>query len=489
VDGAGNLYLAGLFWGTADFGTNRLTSRGGADMFLAKYDRAGQLLWARRAGGPEADTLGNLALDPAGQAILSGFISDGADFGLFTLATSNAYTLFLAKYDADGQVLWAKEAGTGNHYSARTAVVDQTGNIYLYGQFHDAWFGGFHLEAINDNPDLFLAKYDSAGNVLWARQAGGPNSDTPHDLAVDAAGRAYVSGTFEAIFTLGTTNLAGRGEYPDYFLAHYDPDGNVLWARLAHTNQFSPYNLAIDAADRLYLCAYFLDTIVLGTHVFTAAGADDFFLAQCDPAGQVAWARKIEGLSSDYTEHVLRLATDSAGNVYLKGDFRGGLKLGDKYLFTLTNWWPGTTFVAMFNNTGQALWARRVGGYDPYSGHDWRPSSFAVDAGGGVHLSGAFRYPIAFGPHTLTPACYQNIYLAKLGCALRCTLVRADLTDGRCRVRLSGLAGRSPVVIEASTDLLNWIPLCTNTAPCQTFEFAEPLCPNQPARFYRAVVP
>lgn len=489
VDGAGNLYLAGLFWGTADFGTNRLTSRGGADMFLSKYNRAGQLLWARRAGGPEADRLGNLALDPAGQAILSGFISDGADLGPFTLATSNASTMFLAKYDADGQVLWAKEAGTGNHYSERIAV-DQTGNIYLYGQFHDAWFGGFHLEAINDNPDLFLAKYDSAGNVLWARKAGGPNSDAAHDLAVDAAGRAYVSGTFEAIFTLGTTNLHGQGEYPpDCFLAQFDPDGNVLWARLAPANQSSPYNLAIDAADRLYLCAYFYDTLVLGPHVLTAAGADDFFLAQCDPAGEVTWARKIEGLSNDYTEDVLRLATDSAGNAYVRGDFRGGLKLEDQYLFTLTNWWPGEAFVAKYSPAGDALWARRVAGNDPYSDHDWRPSGFAVDAGGGVHLSGTFRYPIAFGPHALTPACYRDIYLAKLGCALRCTLVRADLTDGQCRVRLSGLAGRSPVVIEASTDLLNWIPLCTNTAPCQTFEFAEPLCPNQPARFYRAVVP
>jgi len=366
--------------------------------------------------------------------------------------------------------------------------VDRTGHIYLSGQFYEASFGDIHLTATGYY-DAFLVKCSATGNVLWAKQAGGPDWNTAHDLAVDSVGRVYFSGTFAGSVTVGTATLTGSRSYLDAFLAQFDAGGNLLWARVTDTNHLSAYDLAVDATDNLYVQGYFYGTTVLGTNRLTATGSRDFFLAKYDGAGQGLWARKVASSGSEYSESGFRLATDRGGNVYLKGEFRRSLQFDDKCLFSLESYWPGSTFLAKYDSAGQPLWARRVGGYNSSSGNDWRPSDFAVDAAGGVYVAGTFNEPVCFGTNTLAPAGPRDVYLAKLGSTLRCVLARADVAHGDCRMTLSGLAGRSPVIIEASTNLMTWEPICTNTEPNWTFEFSEPLCPAQPARFYRAVVP
>ncbi|MGH8564958.1 MAG: SBBP repeat-containing protein, partial [Gammaproteobacteria bacterium] len=121
VDGSGNSYVTGRFRDTATFGpgeTNEtmLTSAGGNDVFVAKYDSLGDLVWAKRAGGTSDDDGRGIAVDGSGNSYVTGFFPDTATFGpgetnetMLTSAGGN--DVFVAKYDSLGDLVWAKRAG------------------------------------------------------------------------------------------------------------------------------------------------------------------------------------------------------------------------------------------------------------------------------------------------------------------------------------------------------------------------------------------
>ena len=137
VDGGGNNYVVGYFKSASvTFGATVLTTTGGADLFLAKYNFAGTLLWAKKAGGT-ADDFGNgVALDGAGNIYVTGyFLSTNATFGGTVLTNTGSADIFVAKYDSAGTLLWAKKAG-GNGYDAANGIdVDAAGNSYVTGFF------------------------------------------------------------------------------------------------------------------------------------------------------------------------------------------------------------------------------------------------------------------------------------------------------------------------------------------------------------------
>ena len=249
VDAAGNSYVTGGFGGTATFGpgeTNEttLTSAGG-DAFVAKYDASGDLLWAKRAGGIGSASGFGIAVNAAGNSYVTGGFSGAATFGPGetneTTLTSAAGSLdmFVAKYDASGDLLWAKRAGsstdTGLGLDAGLDIaVDGAGNSYVTGKFRGAaTFGPGETNettltsAVGSNA-IFVAKHDASGDLLWAKRAGGEGFDLGVGIAVDGAGNSYVTGQFGSAATFGpgetneTTLTSAGGD--DIFVAKLGPD-------------------------------------------------------------------------------------------------------------------------------------------------------------------------------------------------------------------------------------------------------------------------
>src|SRR5207247_1001404 len=118
-------------------------------------------------------------------------------------------------------------------------AVDGATNVYVTGYFADiVTFGGTNLTAAgtNDFSDIFLAKYDAAGNFLWVRQAGGTGDDRGNGVAVDAGGNVSITGQFIGTAAFGGGNLIASGNGPDIFVSRYSSSGNLLWARRAGGN-------------------------------------------------------------------------------------------------------------------------------------------------------------------------------------------------------------------------------------------------------------
>ena len=215
VDGNGNVVVAGYFWGTANFGGGSLTSFGSNDIFVAKYASDGSYVWAKQFGGTGADYAYGVAVDGAGNVLVAGTFANTVDFGGGALtASTSGGDIFLAKYTPSGGYLWAKHfGGTSAFGSVAYAVgVDSNGNPLLTGWINDfVNFGGGPLTAPLNSYDIFVAKFNSAGDYQWAKRAGAEGSDYGNSVAADSGGNVLVAGYFttSADFGCGTLSSAG----------------------------------------------------------------------------------------------------------------------------------------------------------------------------------------------------------------------------------------------------------------------------------------
>jgi len=412
VDASGNVYVAGFFQSPViTFGSYTLMNEGLGDMFLAKYDAGGNVLWAKSVGGIDNDYAHSVAVDASGNAYVTGnFYSSNITFGSYTLTNAASCDMFLAKYDANGDVLWAKSAGGTDCDYAHSVVTDVSGNAYVTGSFESPTitFDSYTLTNAGSS-DMFLAKYDADGNILWAKRVGGTGSDYMLSIAVDASENAYVTGYFYSpAITFGSHTLTNTG-YFDIFLAKYDAGGNVLWAKSAEGTGFDyAYSVAVDASGNAYVTGHFNGTtITFGSYTLTNEGFFDIFLAKYDAGGNVLWAKSGEGLNYDYAYFV---ALDASGNAYVTGTFESPVLTFDS--FPLTNVGNVDIFLAKYDSGGNVRWAKSVGG----AGDDYA-YSIAVDASGNVEVTGFFDSPnIIFGSTTLTNTVTNgsDTFLAKL---------------------------------------------------------------------------
>jgi hypothetical protein len=405
VDTNGNSYVTGSFSGSATFGTTTLTSYHFQDIFVAKLDSNGNWLWAQQAGGRTDDKGYGIAVDANGNSYVTGSFGSSATFGTTTLTISgDYYDIFVAKLDSNGNWLWAKQAGgTGEHYSYGIAV-DANGNSYVTGYFwSSATFGTTTLTSIGLN-DTFVAKLDSNGNWLWAKQAGGTNYDYGYSIAVDSTGNSYVTGGFEESATFGTTTLTNSGNI-DIFVTKLDSNGSWLWAKQAGgTGWFTGHSIVVDANGNSYVTGVFSGSATFGTTTLTSYLFQDILVAKLDSNGNWLWANQASGASSDMGYSI---AVDADDNSYVTGYFEQSATFGN---ISLPSSGDKDIFVAKLDNYGNWLWAKKVGNSNVDEGN-----SIVVDANGNSYVTGYFRESATFGSTTLTSSGYQDIFVAKLG--------------------------------------------------------------------------
>jgi hypothetical protein len=158
VDSAGNVLLTGRFDGTVDFGGGPLSSAGSTDIFAVKLDAQGQHLWSRRLGGTDYEEGSGIAVDSAGNALLTGYFAGTADFGGGPLSSAGYYDVFVVKLDAQGQHLWSRRVGGTSNDRGYGIAVDGVGNVLLTGEFlGTADFGGGPLSSAGSY-DAFAVK-------------------------------------------------------------------------------------------------------------------------------------------------------------------------------------------------------------------------------------------------------------------------------------------------------------------------------------------
>jgi hypothetical protein len=248
LDAAGNIYMNGDFlMPSMTIGSTTLVNAnpGADDAFIAKFDPLGNPIWAKSFGGTGNEYGVTMDVTAAGNIYMSGgYTSPSLTLGATTLTGSASY---ICKFDSTGAAVWAKNINT--HASVISMAADQAENVYVAGGIDTSIiygpdtlaFAGRSLQVGFWQPgegDAFLAKYSPAGNILWARSAGGDSTDMAWDIAVDTCGNVWVCGTMGFLAYLDRYSMGFSGHVitdsalsqDNMFIAAYDNSGNYLTA-------------------------------------------------------------------------------------------------------------------------------------------------------------------------------------------------------------------------------------------------------------------
>lgn len=185
VDASDNIYAAGYTYGSFPGNTNA----GKADGFVAKYNAGGTQLWVRQLGSAEIDQLTAVAIDPTGGVVALGATEGG--FGLIMnrgpLGTSDAVVI---KLSADGQQVYAQQLGTDMNDRPAGVAVDAAGAAYVVG----STLGAFQGATAMGGYDLFVFKLQADGNLSWLRQEGTGYDDQLSAALIDSKGELAAVG-------------------------------------------------------------------------------------------------------------------------------------------------------------------------------------------------------------------------------------------------------------------------------------------------------
>lgn len=296
-------------------GNTIYTSVNGYGIFLMKRDVNGNQIWRKQLGGGNG-TGTSVALDPSGNIYVAGYFSTSIIFGTVNLSTIGNFSSFLIKCDPNGNPIWGKQGyvpTTSDGAFANSVAVDASGNAYLTGYFADSiTFGAFPLYYAPPGwlpaGDIFVVKYNTNGNVIWANQ-GTPSNNRSFcigsSIAVDANYNLYVGGYYQDI-QLGSIVLTSATEPTNQiqnpFLAKYDTNGTVLWAEGAvqtGTSAGTVSSISVDGTGDIYMTGGFGGGLSFGSFNLVSGYRADIFLVKYKPNGNVIWAKQTNVLDSN----------------------------------------------------------------------------------------------------------------------------------------------------------------------------------------------
>lgn len=455
IDNNGNIYLVGWFSGTADLdpspNTFNLTANGlSNDIFLAKYDTNGTLVWAfSMGGGNSPDYLYSMEIDANNNLYIAGFIESSVDFDP---SPSNTVNLsaggFIAKYNSNGALIWAKTIETKVIGADRSNIQAKAMNIkdnYLY-------LGGSILGTVDFDPnpsevllsnnitwtirDAFFAKYDLDGNLLFAKQLASTQSvySSPasyseiSQITVDENQNIYVAGALNLRPVdfdpgIGTFVMQGSGSAilpSSIFFGKYDNNGNLVWVNMIDGDGNEDIRgISLSTTGQVYICGMFTSNNLdfdpsNNSYSLNAGGIgrNDMFLAKYDNGGNFIWAKQLGDMGGSNIELLLTMEIGLDGSLYLGGGLLDANSDLDPSAGMLTfSYLSNNAFIGKYTSEGNVIWVRTIGGSGAVVRKIAVSSSEDIYFTVGLYDTGAVLFDAC--PSSLSSSNFKNTLLGK----------------------------------------------------------------------------
>jgi uncharacterized delta-60 repeat protein len=379
--------VTGAFEGSATFGPNEinetvLVSAGGKDIFVARYNPDGTLAWATRAGGTEDDQGYGITVLSYTPLVVTGYFKGTATFGEgetyeTVLVSAGGLDIFVAKYNPNGFLTWAKRAG-GTLTDVGCGITTRSDNTTVVtGYFNGkATFGegeAFETDLVSGGEsDIFVARYRDDSLLEWAKRAGGTDYAYGKKITTLSDDSTVVTGYFRGTATFGDgeaneTILVSDGDDYDIVMARYNVTGTLVWAKRAGgAYQDTGQGLTTLSDSSIMLTGDFRNTATFGEGeanetILVSDGTTDIFVARYYPNGTLVWAKRAGGLMYSGGRGITALSDDSTvvtGHFHESATFGEG-EANETFLvsYGLTD-----VFVARYNTDGTLAWAKHSGG-------------------------------------------------------------------------------------------------------------------------------
>tara|TARA_Y100000589_G_C27196601_1_gene647121 strand:- start:5540 stop:7588 length:2049 start_codon:yes stop_codon:yes gene_type:complete len=318
---------------------------------------------------------------------------------------------------------WCNSIGSYSVEHANAVVSDQNNNVYVTGSFRNTIDidPGLSSSVITSNgeSDIYIQKFNSNGNLEWAKTIGGSNFDYGKDIAIDNSGNVYITGVFKGTVDFnpgsGTENKTSNGQY-DAFVLKLDMNGDFGWCYSFGGSNFDYGNaISVDSFGNVWIAGSFRSTVDFndgaGTSSKTSAGGEDIYVLKLNFLGNFSSVNTMGGSDNDVATS---LSIDNFGFVYITGTFEGTADFNPTNSVTnLTSNGNEDIFIEKLNFSGNMIFTKSIGG----NGNDGA-TDIETDSYGNVYLTGYFSETVDFDPnngsYNLSSIGYEDVYTLKL---------------------------------------------------------------------------
>jgi gliding motility-associated-like protein len=416
IDKSGNVYITGATGSEYNIaGANAVqpTLGGASDAYIAKFTSTGLYLWSSYLGGAGDETGFAIAIDKSGNVYVAGYT--GSVSGI---ATANGwqpglkgyYDAFLVKFSPSGARLWGTYLGDGGDDRAFGVATDAADNVIITGYTTSksgiATAGAYQTSFGGDEGDVFIAKYTTAGKLMWSSYFGKGGNDRGNCVATDAFGNIYVAG-----ITSSVSGMASPGAFqPNYlgpsinssnaFIAKFSPAGMRVWSTYFGA-QSQAHSIASDKNGNIVITGDTNDSsgniASLGANqAIYGGGNNDAFVAKFNPLGARLWSTYFGGKKDD---HGYGVATDDSDNIFLTGPTGSDTLIAGPGAYQQQYGGNNDTYLARFSPAGPVDWSTYFGGNGAEIGY-----AVATDRKGYVYVTGQTASITSIA----TPGAYQE---------------------------------------------------------------------------------
>ena len=381
--------------------------------------------WAKDVHTNAAEWATDIAVDTTnGEAVVVGVFNSDLS-GFFGLGFFGAIGGgFVAKYDANGNVIWAFSIGNNQDDACNGVTISPTGNIYVTGYFQNiADFKGKSLLSTIltsvGGKDIFLAKYSPNGQLVWVRKAGGSFDDEGFSVTTNT-NNIFVTGYFINSGSFSGIPTGSNAVDENMFVACYDSNGNAQWESDAGSGQ-SCFGRDITADNNaIYVTGDFKNSSLdlydnvggyFGSVLNSVASKEDGFVMSLNTAGQFLWANGIHSANTDFGRGIAQ----SGSSVYLTGSISSGANFPSYSGNPVNTTGSGLEiYLAQVDKiSGLTNWVRSESGPGNEEG-----TSITIDTASTICLTGYFDSGLSFsGGPTISTSGNEDVFVANYSSA------------------------------------------------------------------------
>ncbi|MCS3794978.1 SBBP repeat-containing protein [Niastella sp. OAS944] len=351
-------------------GAYRTNNGNTQDAFLAKFNAKGNRIWATYFGGVGSENGYSVATDKEGNVYVTGETSNSlgiATGGAAQVSSGGGYDAWLAKFDANGVLQWATYYGGAGADYGRSIAIDSRGNVYLAGitaSANNIATAGAHQPALGGGNDAFLVKFNKNGVRQWGTYYGGIATESGFGIAIDANDYVYLTG-----LTGSANNIATAASFQsvksvgnDAYLVKFDSDGIRQWGTyFGGNNSDNATGITVDKNNGVYITGNTTSTnfATALSHQAVNNGSTDAFLTKFDSDGKLKWCTYYGGAG---TENGRQVSADRNGFVYLSGNTTSATEIATAN--SLQPAYGGNTdaYLVKFDSDGVRQWGTYFGG-------------------------------------------------------------------------------------------------------------------------------